>query len=603
MTIEAMRAFPAVELFVERAQAVNPVFELSEANAEAVAGICARLDGLPLAIEVIAARTRLLSPGGLLERLHESALLPGTGVRDLPERHRTLRNAVQWSYDLLDETERQVFASLAIFLKGADLEAAAQVCRTQNDGTFEPLGVIASLVDKNLARRQELPDGTVRVYLLETIREFALERLREQPALFALVSERHGQYYSGLARSAEPHLRGSSEMEYWLERVERDHENLLTALDRFAARGELEPALQMGGALWNYWQVRGYWSDGRNELAALLGMTGGQEPLHWVRVQPNPSHAAELLAGVLTGAGTLATRQNDYAEGEALLMQSVQLWRTLVGDASDGVIQARARWGLGMTLGELGFLRQRQHRFESAELSYLESWDLLRALDNWWGLGYASSNLGRVAIQQGHFAEARRWFEKALEIWRALDSPAGISGMLVNLGEVARGEGDLEGARLLYLESLALARRVGIQPRIATVETNLGQIAILEKDFESAVEYLNEALEIYDELGNRSGVNACLAVIGSLAIARGQAQQAAVVFGAIEAFCEASGVKLEYVDRMQLERDLQAIKRALPRKTFEIAWAEGRVMKQEQAVEFARDNVLAQVEMMSTVSD
>lgn len=596
--VAGLDAYPSISLFVERARAAQPDFRLTPANARAIASLCARVDGLPLAIELIAARSRFLSPPALLERLDAPFLLDTDGMRDLPARQRTLRNAIRWSYDLLDEAEQRLLSQLAVFVGGANETAIAAICKPAREsskidkhksrvGEFRVQVLLQSLIDKSLVRR--VPDAEpTRVVLLETIREFARERLVQDRREMQTIFQAHAELFLAMAQTAEPQVRGGSDQAVWLNRMRQEHENLRAALHWFRESQQWVNALRLGGAIWHFWQLCGFWSEGRKELSELMAQVLAKHPDFWTEGIEREPELARALGNAMTGAGTLATRQNDYEQGRSLLEQSVALWRRLIRAEDKGEGGRETRRGLTLALGELGFNLQRQENFDSARTLYLESWALSKAPEDPWGLGFASANLGRVAIQQGELSRARKWFEQALAIWRKQGNEDGIAGMMNNLGEVARGQGDLEQARAYYLECLARSRQLATTSRIATVLNNLGQVARRQGERARATELLRESLAMCLELGNRSGILACLVPLGGLCIDRGAFADGVRLFGAVDAIRSATGVRMEHVDRIEYERDVQAANAALDQLTFDMAWAEGRVWTLVAAIEFAQ---------------
>src|ERR687894_2385677 len=268
--LEALSQYEAVRLFIERARAAKADFAVTSENAPAVAEICARLDGLPLAIELAAARVKLLPPGAMLGRLGRRLKLLTGGARDLPERQRTLRGAIEWSHTLLEEGEKTLFARLAVFSGGRTLEAIEAICDTEGDLPIEAFEGVSSLVDKSLLRQEEGPNGEPRFVMLETVHEFAREKLG-QSAETQEIKRVHAEYFLTLIEVAHPELKGPDQLE-WLERLEAEHDNMRAALSWASERKEVEVALRLGGSLWWFWWMRGYYSEGRRWLQEALAM-------------------------------------------------------------------------------------------------------------------------------------------------------------------------------------------------------------------------------------------------------------------------------------------------------------------------------------------
>jgi non-specific serine/threonine protein kinase len=312
--LEALPSYAAVGLFLERAQAAQPDFVLGAENAEAVAEICVRLDGLPLAIELAAARTRVLPPGALRTWLGQRLALLTTGASDLPARHQTLRAAIDWSYDLLPVEEQALFRRLAVFVGGFTLEAAEAVANVDGALHTSVLDGVASLVDKSLLRQDVQLSGEPRLVMLETVREYALERLVASGEADA-IGRRHAEYFLSMAEWARSQLSGTEQVT-WLNELEREHDNLRTALAWLREHGESELGLRLGGALWQFWSVRGHFAEGRAWLEELLR-------------QPAAAARSAARANALNGAGSLAFSQGDDARAQLLFEESLAIWREL----------------------------------------------------------------------------------------------------------------------------------------------------------------------------------------------------------------------------------------------------------------------------------
>jgi predicted ATPase/class 3 adenylate cyclase len=412
--VAALSQYAAVELFIQRALAVNPDFRVNNENAPAVAKICVRLDGLPLAIELAVARIKLLPPRAMLARLgHRLELLRG-GARDLPDRHQTLRQAIAWSYNLLEASEQALFRRLGVFVEGCTLEAAGAVHHAVNGpvgGSEQSLDVLegmASLVDKSLLQQEEQGNGEPQFRMLETIREYGMECLTTSGETQA-IQRAHADYYLALVEVTEPELTGP-EQTVWLDRLETEHDNLRAALRWAEESGETEIGLRLAGALCQFWLVRGHLSEGQEQLARLLTLVG-------------TSIRTAAQAKALTGAGNLAHNLGDYAAARAFSEESLAIWREI---------------------GDKG------------------------------GIAASLNHLGWAAWRQGDYAAARSLSEEGLAIWREIKDKQGIATSLNNLGWVAHHQGDYAVARTLHQESLALRRDLGDKWGIAFALTNLG---------------------------------------------------------------------------------------------------------------------------------
>ncbi len=412
-TVAALEQFPAVALFVQRAQAVKADFNLTKENAASVAEICVRLDGLPLAIELAAARTKLLPPQAMLARLSNRLKLLTGGARDLTARQQTLRGAIDWSYDLLEEAEKRLLARLGVFNGGWMLEAAEAVCEIGMGGktaTVDVLDGIGSLLDKSLIRQQENnfdSGGEPRFVMLETIREYALERLTEFGETEAARAS-HANYYLELAEQAEKELRGPQQVAA-LKLLETEHDNLRTALSWAIEAGEQGQAiaLRLVGTLWRFWVMNSYLSEGQRWLDSVLAKSGG----------PTIERAKAL-----TGAGNLAWVLGNYERATALLNTSLTLRRELDDKP-----------GIASVVQNLGNVALEQGDYDKATAHYQESLTLRRELGDKAEIAVALQSLGNLALEQDEYAQAITLYEESLALFRELDSKSGMIAVQQNL--------------------------------------------------------------------------------------------------------------------------------------------------------------------------
>ncbi|MGQ0549733.1 MAG: tetratricopeptide repeat protein [Armatimonadota bacterium] len=594
---DILTRFEASRLFVERALAVNR--EFSVAGTAAVAQICRRLDGIPLAIELAAARTNVLTVEQIAARLDDRFHLLTAGSRTAPPRHQTLQAAIDWSHDLLAESERVMLRRLSVFAGGFTLEGAEAVCAWEGVREFDVLDLLSQLVDKSLLLVEQR--GTeLRYRLLETIRQYAEERLRASGDE-AVLRARHRDWFLRLAEQAEPAVRGP-EQAAWLERLDADHDNLRMALEFCMAEGG-ENGLRLAAALWPFWEIRGHMAEGRRRLTAALSVAGAM-------VQ-SPSGAKAL-----TAAGVLAYRQGDHTAARGFLEQSLAISRT-AGDSA----------GVAMSLNSLGNVARDEGDFAAAASFYKESLAIRRALDDKRGVAYTLNNLGNVVRAQGDYASARALFEEALaslrplgdrhaigavlgnlgftaweqgdhaasrafqeealEIYRVLGDKPGIGNTLSYLGLVASAQGDHASARVLFEESVTIRREVGDRRGLAYTLGNLAQNALERGDDVSARALLEETLTIQREIGDKRGIAYSLERFAGLAAAGGRHERAARLFGGAEALRERIGAPLSPTDRTEYDRGVAAVRAALTGAALEAAWAAGRAMAQDQAVEFA----------------
>jgi predicted ATPase len=505
---------PAVALFVARARAVKSDFQFTGESAEAVAGICHRLDGLPLAIELAAARVRLLPPQALLARLEQRLPLLTGGAFDLPERQQTLRNTIDWSHDLLGEEERRLFRRLSVFVGGFTLHTVEAVCNTIEDPPADTLDGLTSLIDKSLLRQTEHVDGEPRFAMLETIREYALEQLAASEEADEIQTA-HATYYLALAEEAEPELNGA-EQRAWLERLEAEHSNLRAVLQRSLVRGDRETALRLGGALWRFWLSQGHLSEGRRWLEEALAGGG--------------SASASVLAKALNGAGVLTHYQGDYGRAAELCGEGLQLSRRL-----------EDKRHIASALDGLALVARTGGRYAAARGMYEEAREIFRELGDEWGVAHSLHYEGISVWQQGKHAEARPLLEESLKRYSELGDRQGIAGVL-HLLRVAQD--DPATARALCEESLNICREIGDKRGIARVLIGLGEVAYGQGDYVAARAAYEESIAIFKELGDRWFLAVSMDGLAGVISAEGRPAGAARLLGTAEALFESIGAPL-----------------------------------------------------------
>jgi predicted ATPase/class 3 adenylate cyclase len=423
---ERLTQYEAVRLFVERARAVKPDFFVTNENAPEVAEICARLDGLPLAIELASARIRLLTPKAMLSRLGSRLKLLTGGARNLPERQRTLRGAIEWSYGLLDPEEQTLFARLSVFAGGRTLEAIETVCDPEGElGAFDRLD---SLLEKSLLRQEEGPEGEPRFVMLETIHEFAREKLEESGA--ATLKRAHAEYFLALSEEAEPELTGGPDQVTWFERLEAEHDNIRAALSWSLEVGDIQLTLQMAGALNDFWLYRGHLSEGMRWLEPALRRSSAVPP--------------SVRAKALKAAGAILNYQGDDEQSESFLEESVALYKV-----SDD------KWGLARAYNSLGHTAADRGEWEQAEILYGEALNLDRELGR---PSHSLNNLGWAALCREDYERAAEVLREALVWARRAEDKGSVAAVNANLGWVALGRGEHPQAAALFAEALTLFR-------------------------------------------------------------------------------------------------------------------------------------------------
>jgi predicted ATPase/class 3 adenylate cyclase len=523
-TVESVGQYEAVELFVERALFHLPAFAVTNDNAPALASVCHRLDGIPLALELAAARVRSLSVEEINSKLDNRFRLLTGGSRTALPRHQTLRALIDWSYDLLNVQEKALLCRLSVFAGGWTLAAAEQVGTGASIEAWEVLDLLTSLADKSLVLAQ--PQGEVTRYrLLETVRQYARDCLAKSGESL-LVRARHTDYFLTLAEEAAPKLKGSEQAQ-WIGVLEEEHDNLRQALafyiiDVEETEGGVK-GLRLGAALQQFWATRGHLSEGRERLRTLLAHPGGQEP-------------TKARADALRCAGILAYFQGGYAQAHALHEESLAIRREL-GDKA--------------------------------------------------GIAYSLTSLGLVAQEQSDYASARSLHEESLAIKRELGDKSGIANSLRSLGIAAYEQGDYASARVLFEESLAIEQELGDKSGIANSLINLGNLTYYLGDYTQARSLHEESLAITQELGDRRQIAYNLEAFAFHAVKEAQEERSVRLWGAAATLRETIGSPLSPFDGEKQEREMAAVRKTLGEDAFAVAWAQGRTMTTEQAIEYA----------------
>ncbi len=583
---------------------------MSQTNAGAIAEICVRLEGIPLALELAAARITHLPPEVLLSRLAQRLEVLTSGPQDAPVRQQTLRNMLAWSYSLLSPAEQWLFRHLAIFARGCTLEAVEAVCAVSGDGQNETAaGVLegmASLIDKNLLYQAELQGGEPHFGMLETTREYGRELLARCGELEA-TRQSHARYYLALAERAALAWEGP-QFALWLGRIERNHENLRAAmqwaLEADGDQARLEVALRLGSAMRSFWQVRGYFREGRGFLEQALAQSLG-------------SHA-RLRAKVLNEAVHLALSQGDFAWGEALCQENLARCREL-GDSS---AIARALYLLGLSACWQGNLTR-------ASSLLLESVALSQEVGDQGGTLMALHVGGFVANHQGEYARAQAVLEQILAIQRKMANKRGIawsSAVLADTlflsqqdatmaeaslteaealfqelgdkwgiaectwrqGRIALAQADIVMARTLVEQSVALSRELGNRRSLASALCLLGSVAAAQQDWASAracsEESLAEAQAVHDAVQIASSLEGLAGVLAAERASLANVLWAAQLWGAAEALRETMGAPLPPVECDTYEERVAAARSSIGKRIFSAYWAQGRTMTPEQAL-------------------
>ncbi|HEX6483764.1 MAG TPA: tetratricopeptide repeat protein [Ktedonobacteraceae bacterium] len=599
---QALAHVPSVNLFLQRAQAIQSDFDVTTDNAATIAQICLRLDGLPLAIELAAARIKLLAPPALLTRLDRRLHVLTGGARDLPLRQQTLRNTLAWSYELLTEQEQYLFEQLSVFVGGCTLESAEAICSVPGNVSADMVGSVldgvASLINKNLVQQQAQSDGGPRLLMLETIREYGLEALETSGKMEA-TRWAHATYYLRLAEEAESELNGPQQVS-WFERLEREHDNLRAALSWLLSQGSEEQssglAFRLGGALAPFWEIRGYMSEGRHWLERILSISGG------VR--------STLRAKALIGAGRIASFQNDFDPAEAWCREGLELYREL-GDQQ----------GIANALSYLGYAAMMRSKYAEARSLVEEALALFREVGDPVGSVSVLNLLANVLMFQGDYARAHElleesrvrskeagdvqnyaislmllgWallfegelarahdcLEECLTISKKMGFKRNLGLSILFLGMVAWLQGDVAQARALLEESLVLSKEVGLRGFIAEVFSTLGLVSFGEGDYPEARARFEEGLKISLELDQKYSVARCLEGLAAVAAAQGEPVRAVWCMSAAQVLRESIGTPLPYVSQAMHEFIITSVRTQLGEQAFDDAWAEGRTMPPE----------------------
>ena len=520
--------YEAVRLFIARALSVRPDFRVTNDNAPAVAQIAARLHGMPLAIELAAARIKLLSPEQILARLESQLALLTAGSRDLPERQQTLRGAITWSYELLDEPSRRLFARLSVFAGGWDLAAAEAVCGLASELGLDILDGLTELVDQSLVR-SESADGEPRFGLFETIREFAAETLAASGDADA-IAERHARVFADLAHRAVPHLQGT-EQRTWLDHLERDHDNLRKALEWAIARPERELAVGLGFDLWRFWQQRGYLNEARTRLTAM-------EALGWPLEPPLRARLLEALGGV-------AYWQADPPEAIRWYEEALAIWRTI----GDGREIANALYNLsfavGMPVGDRPVTPEQAAR--SSELQE-EALAMYRAIGDRVGEANILWGIGSGYYFRNETAESETWFRRSLDLFRA------------------------EGQRTMEAWALHM---------LGTTVLKLGRT-------DEASGILAHALRHFHDSGDLAGVTLTLDDLSAVAVATGDLPRAARLRGAARQLQASTGTGIaRWVEEIFEARSRPSARGVMTVEDLERYGAEGAAMPLDDLVAYA----------------
>lgn len=554
-TLDELTKNDAVTLLLDRAQAAQSDFRLTTDNASFIAQICSRLEGLPLALELAAARVNVLSPRALLEQLEHRLPILADGPRDVPQRQQTLRDAIAWSYDLLTQNEKMLFERLSVFRGGGTLESVESIC--EDMGSSEVIDALSMLVDQSLLQRYEI-NGEPRFTMLETIREFAAERLTDTDA----IHERHLAYYLNLAQRAEPELTGKDEV-IWLDRLDIELDNIRVALEwglQEDASTEIhESAALLVGTLWLFWYLRGRWQEGREWCKRALACVSTRN---------------KARAKVLTGTVVLLFAQDFYEEANRYTEEALQIWRGLDNQR-----------GLADTLQIAGFVKVARREYAMARECFTKGLELYGELNDEYNVNALVEGMGIVAYYMGEYETARNYLEKSLDWYRAREMKDGLGSVLRWLGDLERVSGSYRQAALDYREALQFNNEVGLPLAVATTLHRLGQVASHDEEADEAQSLFLDSLKLHHQENSRQGIVECLAGLAGVAVLRRELVRAAEIFGAAEALLESIGNQLTPADRLDWERYEKRLRAQLPDNVFQSAWQRGKTTPVKQLLD------------------
>jgi predicted ATPase len=516
------------------------------------------LDGLPLAIELAAARVKVLSPASMLTRLASRLQLLTGGARDLPQRQQTLRAAMDWGYDLLNAAEQKLFRRLSVFVGGCNLEAVEAVCDTKGDLGLDLLDGMASMVDKSLVQQVDVKIES-RFVMLETIREYALEKLQAHGETKG-TKRAHAAYCLVLAEE-ESASQASPEGTEWLERFALEHNNFRAALEWLTQTGDADWGLRLGTALFRFWEIREYFEEGRDRLAMLLSLEGATAP-------------TKARSRALFAAGVLAGEQGDYDSAIHSISESQRIAQRL-GDSTGVAVSLNA---LAVFARERGDITLANTLFEQTLTLWRESGDLK-------AVARALSNLANVVRLQGDFERARTLYAEGLTIFQSLRDQRGVGWSLNYQGDVARDQGDAVAARALYEAGLGIFRELGDRWGIAGTLADLGTLAREQGDYARAHSLYRESIKIFHELDHKRGIARVLECFACTAAAQACGERSLRLAGAASALRQNIGAPLTPAEQTRLEASLAPARGAMTNTAVATAWLEGWGLPLEKAVE------------------
>jgi len=604
---EAVSQYPAVALFLQHVRSVNPAFQITAANARTIAAICIRLDGLPLGLELAAARLKVFSPQALLARLEHRLMVLTQGHRDMPARQQTLRNTLQWSYDLLNAQEQRLFRRLAVFVGGCTLEEAEAVCKAPGDEMISIFDGITSLLDKSLLQQQRSPgDEEPRFMMLETIREYGLECLNASGEM-ERTQRTHAHYYLALAQEIGPKL-GEPQQAVWLEQLESELDNIRAAMCWSLERGEhiqdagerIIIALQFGVALRGFWVIHGHWGEGRAFLERALAVSEGTTTsvrakaleaaaslaIYQIDHERGEALCREYLAlcrerGDTRGTafalcllGTCAWQRGDFAMARSLMERSLVLWK-----------QVDDKKTIAHILSDLAGMLTQQGKYDQAQALLEESLSIDREQGNTRGIAYSLRTLAlTVFVSKGDLARVSSLLEESLVLSQKLGDKSALARCLSHMALVALQHGDVTRAHELADESMALHQEVGEAWGISWVLSIIAKVEASKGKHETALARFEESLTIARKINSKLNIAVCLEGMASILTTQGELNRATRFWGAAEALRETIGAPIWPVERASYERSVAVARSRLGERAFAVTWSDGRTRPLEQTL-------------------
>lgn len=562
-SLEALLKNPAVALFAQRAAAVKPDFSLTLENARAVVEICSRVDGLPLAIELAAARSKMLSPHAMLARLESRLQLLTAGARDLPERQQTLRKTIDWSYDLLNEPEQKLLRRLGVFPGGCTLEGAEAVCDARSDLGAEIFEVMASLVDKSLVLQADASSEEPRFAMLETIREYCLERLDETGEGQG-VRRAQAAWCLVLAEEGNPEL-NESERAAWLARCDLEHDNFRAALDWLFQSPDLEWAFRLSLALFRFWDMREHLAEGRARLEAAFRLGG-------------PEYADKHAKAALY-LSAITTSQGDFSSASRFVEQSLGICRNL-GD----------QWGIAIALNACAIIARDRGDYATAQKHCEEALSHWRRLGDQVAVARCLHNFANLLKLGGEYGRARAVLQEAAQIFAELEDRSGAAWSLSQQGDIALEQGDPGAARSLYQQALAAFRSAGDRWGTGRSLTDLGYVACELGDHTTAYAVYREGLDLFAKLGHKRGIARALEGFACSASSRRAGARALTIAAAAAHLRQVIGAPQLPLEKSKFEQTLQSAWKSLNETEGQRAWQKGWSMPLDEAIGYTLEN-------------